>query len=63
MTNDAAIIFLNNKLIKNRKRYDALEEEVSKKSTELNQLTSLVTSIQNKETADYDKQKEVVQYR
>lgn len=60
MTNDAAVIFLNNKLIKNRKRYDALEEEVSKKSTELNQLASLVTSIQNKETADYDKQKEVV---
>lgn len=58
VTNDAAVIFLNNKLIKNRKRYDALEEEVSKKSTELNQLASLVTSIQNKETADYDKQKE-----
>jgi hypothetical protein len=60
VTNDAAVIFLNNKLIKNRKRYDALEEEVSKKSIELNQLASLVTSIQNKETADYDKQKEVV---
>lgn len=59
MTNDTAVIFLNNKLIKDRKHLDTLGEELSKKSTELSQLESAVSSIQNKGTAEYDKANEV----
>ncbi|CEG76507.1 Putative CAMK/CAMKL/BRSK protein kinase [Rhizopus microsporus] len=58
VTNDTAAIFLNNKLIKDRKHLDTLGEELSKKSTELSQLESAVSSIQNKGTAEYDKANE-----
>lgn len=58
MTNDAAVIFLNNKLIKDRKRLDLLKQDVSQKSSEASQLESEV-DVQNKATADYDKSKEV----
>lgn len=62
MTNDTAVIFLNNKLIKDRKQLDTLGEELSKKSTELSQLESAVSSIQNRGTAEYDKANEVWGY-
>ncbi|RCH91684.1 hypothetical protein CU098_007902, partial [Rhizopus stolonifer] len=57
VTNDAAVIFLNNKLIKDRKRLDLLKQDVSQKSSEASQLESEV-DVQNKATADYDKSKE-----
>jgi hypothetical protein len=62
VTNDTAAIFLNNKLIKDRKQLDTLGEELSKKSTELSQLESAVSSIQNRGTAEYDKANEVWGY-
>lgn len=59
MANDAAVIFLNNKLIKDRKQLDTLGDDLSKRSTELNKMESLVASIENKASPDYDKSKEV----
>ncbi|KAI8373277.1 hypothetical protein BD560DRAFT_328204 [Blakeslea trispora] len=40
VASDSAVIFLNNKLVKNRKLLDAINEDITKKSLELNQLTS-----------------------
>lgn len=59
MANEAAVIFLNNKLMKDRKQLDVLADDLSKKSTELNKIESLVGSIENKASPDYDKSKEV----
>lgn len=58
MANDAAVIFLNNKLIKDRKQLDTLGDDLSKRSTELNKVESIVASIQNQASPDYDKSKE-----
>ncbi|KAI7894598.1 uncharacterized protein EV154DRAFT_542366 [Mucor mucedo] len=58
VANDAAVIFLNNKLIKDRKQLDTLGDDLSKRSTELNKMESLVGSIPNQTSADYDKSKE-----
>ncbi|KAI9357879.1 hypothetical protein BD770DRAFT_420032 [Pilaira anomala] len=41
VANDAAVIFLNNKLMKDRKQLDILGDDLSKKSTELNKIESL----------------------
>ncbi|KAI8081130.1 hypothetical protein BDF21DRAFT_339095 [Thamnidium elegans] len=41
VANEAAVIFLNNKLMKDRKQLDVLADDLSKKSTELNKIESL----------------------
>ncbi|KAI9273305.1 hypothetical protein EDC94DRAFT_644570 [Helicostylum pulchrum] len=58
VANEASVIFLNNKLMKDRKQLDVLADDLSKKSTELNKIESLVGSIENKASPDYDKSKE-----
>lgn len=58
VTNDTAVIFLNNKLLKDRKQLDTLGDDLSKRSAELNQMESTVGSIENITTAEYDKSKE-----
>ncbi|KAI8333777.1 hypothetical protein EDC96DRAFT_451084 [Choanephora cucurbitarum] len=40
VASDSAVIFLNNKLVKNRKLLDAMDEDLAKKSLELSQLIS-----------------------
>jgi hypothetical protein len=59
VTNDAAVIYLNNKLIKDRKQLDVLGDDLSKRSAELEKLESTVKSIENTASPDYDKAKEV----
>ncbi|KAI8877427.1 hypothetical protein K501DRAFT_278482 [Backusella circina FSU 941] len=55
---DSAVIYLNNRLIKDRKQLNILGDDLEKKSTEMNKLSSLVDSIENKTTVEYDKAKE-----
>lgn len=45
--------------MKDRKQLDILGDDLSKKSTELNKIESLVGSIENRASPDYDKSKEV----
>jgi hypothetical protein len=59
VSSDSAIIYLNNRLIKDRKQLDILGDDLEKKSSEMNKLSSLLDSIENKTTAEYDKAKEV----
>ncbi|RCH81688.1 hypothetical protein CU098_006387, partial [Rhizopus stolonifer] len=54
VASDSAIIFLNNKLVKNRKQLNTLGDDLSKKSSELSQLNLA----DNKASPDYDKSKE-----
>jgi hypothetical protein len=61
VSSDSAIIYLNNRLIKDRKQLDILGDDLEKKSSEMNKLSSLLDSIENKTTAEYDKAKEVKQ--
>ncbi|CEP09015.1 hypothetical protein [Parasitella parasitica] len=58
VSSDSAIIFLNNKLIKDRKQLDVLADDLSKRSAEMSQLESMVKSIENKASPDYDKSNE-----
>ncbi|KAG0188036.1 hypothetical protein DFQ28_005464 [Apophysomyces sp. BC1034] len=55
--NDLAVIFLNNKLVKNRKLLDQLGDELSLRSTEIAQLEAAVGSA-NKASAEYDQLQE-----
>lgn len=59
VASDSAVIFLNNKLIKDRKQLDVLADDLSKRSADVNQLESAVKAIENKASADYDKSNEV----
>lgn len=55
VSSDSAVIFLNNKLIKDRKQLDVLADDLSKKSTDMSQLETTVKSIENKSSLDFDK--------
>ena len=59
MASDSAVIFLNNKLVKNRKLLDVIDEDLAKKSLELSQLISTIQAIDNKASPDYDLSNEV----
>lgn len=56
---DSSIIFLNNKLVKDRRKLDDIGDELSKRSAELGKLDASVRSITNKAVPDYDVAKEV----
>ncbi|KAI9250039.1 hypothetical protein BY458DRAFT_34648 [Sporodiniella umbellata] len=56
VVNDAAVIFLNNKLLKDRKRLTLLTQEIAQKASEASGLEAEIAS--NKTTAEYDKSKE-----
>lgn len=56
---DSAVIFLNNKLVKDRKKLDTLGDELSTKSGQLDTLKQTVAAIENKASSDYDKSTEV----
>lgn len=56
---DSSIIFLNNKLVKDRRKLDDIGDELSKRSAELGTLDATVRSITNKAVPDYDVAKEV----
>ncbi|KAL7310474.1 Protein BZZ1 [Mucor circinelloides] len=58
VASDSAVIFLNNKLIKDRKQLDVLADDLSKRSADMSQLESTVKAIENKASADYDKSNE-----
>ncbi|OAC99873.1 hypothetical protein MUCCIDRAFT_165699 [Mucor lusitanicus CBS 277.49] len=58
VASDSAVIFLNNKLIKDRKQLDVLADDLSKRSADMSQLESAVKAIENKASADYDKSNE-----
>lgn len=59
VSSDSAVIFLNNKLIKDRKQLDVLADDLSKKSADMSQLESAVQSIKDKVSPDFDKTNEV----
>lgn len=59
VSSDSAVIFLNNKLIKDRKQLDVLADDLSKRSTDMSQLKTTVKSIENKASPDFDKSNEV----
>ncbi|KAI8370561.1 uncharacterized protein BYT42DRAFT_582860 [Radiomyces spectabilis] len=58
VANDSATIFLNNKLIKNRKLLDTLADDLSKRSTEMMQLEKAVDAIDDRASTEYDTAKE-----
>ncbi|KAF7721425.1 hypothetical protein EC973_004690 [Apophysomyces ossiformis] len=57
VVNDSAVIFLNNKLVKDRKLLDALGDELSQRSSEIARLEAAVESA-SKSSPEYDTLKE-----
>lgn len=51
---EPSVIFLNNKLIKDRRRLDQLGDELSRNSDQMKSFESELKSIQNKASAQYD---------
>ncbi|KAI8078836.1 uncharacterized protein BX664DRAFT_380965 [Halteromyces radiatus] len=51
---DSSIIFLNNKLVKDRKRLDTIGDELSKRSKDLADMDTYVRSITDKAQPEYD---------
>ncbi|GAN08627.1 actin polymerization protein Bzz1 [Mucor ambiguus] len=58
VASDSAVIFLNNKLIKDRRQLDVLADDLSKRSADMSQLESAVKAIENRASAEYDKSNE-----
>lgn len=56
---EPSVIFLNNKLIKDRRRLDQLGDELSRNSDQMKSFESELKSIQNKASAQYDVTHEV----
>ncbi|KAI8073147.1 hypothetical protein BC940DRAFT_290652 [Gongronella butleri] len=51
---DASIIFLNNRLVKDRKKLDIIADELSRRSTELSEQDDKVRGIHDKASVEYD---------
>ncbi|KAI8996810.1 hypothetical protein BDB01DRAFT_845530 [Pilobolus umbonatus] len=60
VSNDLAVIYLNNKLIKDRKSLDSIADDLSQRSTEMHKMESLLKSAGYKISLEYDKSKERV---
>ena len=58
MVNESAVIFLNNKLLKDRKQLDILADDLSKRSLEMSKLEAAVKSSGDPSTPNYDKANE-----
>ncbi|KAI8144182.1 hypothetical protein BJV82DRAFT_608592 [Fennellomyces sp. T-0311] len=51
---EPSVIFLNNKLIKNRRQLDVLGDELSQNSTQMKELEAVVNTIDDRTSPDYD---------
>ncbi|KAL0072954.1 hypothetical protein F4703DRAFT_1901465 [Phycomyces blakesleeanus] len=59
-TNESDIIFLNNRLIKDKKQLDTITNELSRYSSEADELKYRVDAIQSKGSLEYDKAMELL---
>ncbi|KAI9492598.1 hypothetical protein BDB00DRAFT_827311 [Zychaea mexicana] len=58
MIDEPSVIFLNNKLIKDRRQLDILGDELSQNSARMNELETVVNGISDRTSAEYDHARE-----
>ena len=56
---EPSVIFLNNKLIKDRRQLDKLGDELSQNSARMQELETIVNGIDDRTSAEYDHAREV----